>query len=419
MIQKLSDTKLSVFKFIYKISIKPRNKANYVERYLHDVENDVKRFSTRIKTIQIKYPRLNADTLVKLYTTAIYFRYNKRLIKAMFHVIVANLLIFTILLIPYFIPRLFDIHNNIWEYLLIYLSSFVLTFLSSTFILSGIEFIQNFSVKIGKLFSRLFEAIFIFTILSLIIYLKDLQPSFIKAILLSTYFIFVSVTIFNFFRVIIIETIIDAFYFSKKIQITDELILESSYRLSRINWLFAIKKKANRQLAINEVERLANLLENDWSNHILTGDEQTHKWKLNTLKGIANNLRKQKREIIFPSLETPDHLKKQFSFIFEKLLIHDLQGLYNEEDCSDLVIRKSKLKILQSILVAVLPLTLTLCLKYFSPGFIEDKTLHVTIVISGIWFLISVILWLDPNLADKLATVKSFKSMINQKDDSD
>ena len=43
---------------------------------------------------------------------------------------------------------------------------------------------------------------------------------------------------------------------------------------------------------------------------------------------------------------------------------------------------------------------------------IPENYLHIGIVIGGLWLLISLLLWLDPNLADKINTVKSFRSVM-------
>ena len=215
-----------------------------------------------------------------------------------------------------------------------------------------------------------------------------------------------------------IELLVDAYYFSNKVQITDALILESSYSLTLIQWNEAIKKRNLRQNALTEIERLAGLIEKDWSSHILPGDEKTNKWKNNTLIGIATSIRKNKRLVIIPSINTPNDLKGNFDLIFEKIIKHDIQGLIDEEVPVNRIKKKSRIELLQSFIVAILPLSIAFSLRYLPAGTIDTNYIHLSIIISALWLLLSALLWLDPNLADKISAVKSVKDVFKQGDDN-
>lgn len=418
MIKQFSKNKLFLFDLIFKFPFIKKQQIPHVKSYEQEINTSISRFTNKLNSKVFLTNHLEKRKLTELYSTAIYFRCNKKLMKNLIWNVLLKLMFLVVITIPILTPKILDLEISLWEYIIIYISTMITSTILGSIILSIAEYIQNFKVKIGNSMTRLFKAVIIGIIISQIMFIADLNSNLIKAILVSVYGVFCTVVFSSILRIVISETIVDAFYFSKKILITDELILEASFRLATTNWNISLRKRTSKQTAINEVERLANLLENDWSNHIKTGDDRTHRWKSKTLSGIASSIRKLKRQIIIPSTDTASKLNEKFNSLFDNLLKHDLKGMIDDEVVASRFRSKSKSKIFQSILVASLPLSVTLCLKYFAKDFINEQTLHVSIVISGIWLLISVILWLDPNLADKLATVKSFKSMLNQSEDN-
>jgi hypothetical protein len=52
----------------------------------------------------------------------------------------------------------------------------------------------------------------------------------------------------------------------------------------------------------------------------------------------------------------------------------------------------------------------------FTPTLFSENQYHLAIGISSIWLMISIILLLDPNLAEKISTIKSFKEAIKDSD---
>lgn len=381
-----------------------------VVKYNSEIRTGKLNFS---KSILSFYPnnKIEAKKMLELYTKAIIFRSNKKLIKELLDLVLTNSLLFLVIIFP-FLTTFFLFNNSISfiNYFIIYLLSYTAGLLIANVLMPIIKFTGNIEIKIGKAVSGFIKFAILSSFCYSIVYFKEINDEVVKAIIYSTYalsYLFILFSIFTY----IIEMIVDTLYYSNKIILTDELIIESAFRLSKVNWNDAIKKRSIRQNTIEEIERIARLIENDWSSHIMPGDEKTIKWKNETLQGIAAVLRSYKRDLIIPSTSTPKELENKFKVIFEKFLKHDIKGLINSDVPAFRVRKKSKFILIQSVFVAILPLIISLILWFYVPDLQSNNILQVGIIISVFWIIICILLWLDPNLGDKVATIKSVREL--------
>lgn len=212
----------------------------------------------------------------------------------------------------------------------------------------------------------------------------------------------------------------DIYYYSKKVNLTDELILESSYTLASYNnWENIFRKKNRRNLVISEIERLATLIENDWSSHIKVGDERTEKWKQKTLKGIAYSIRKLKREVILPSPTSSQFLSDKFNILFEHILNHNLQGFLQEDIPAYRIKKKSVIDSIRRFIVAVLPFAGALSIYIYFPKFLPEDYKGLPVIIGTGWLILCLLLWLDPQIGEKIFILKSGKNLFSSSPDED
>gem|GEM_PF-6090549 len=216
-----------------------------------------------------------------------------------------------------------------------------------------------------------------------------------------------------------IDTFPDVYFYSQKIHLTDELMLESVYGLAKEkDWNTLMRKRNRRNVMIGEVERLASLIEFDWNSHVTVKDSKNEKWKNTTTRGIANGIRRLKRELILPGPRSEEILKTRFNELFVCIINHNLQGFIQENVPAHRIKKTSPLKIVQQFLVALLPMLLGVGLcKYFS-GIVPPEYQGVVLLVGIAWFIVCVLLWLDPNLADKMMVVKRGRNLMNPLSDN-
>lgn len=416
MIRPFTENRLRFINFFFNLSFSKNNFGESVLSYKKELDQGVINFKKKLIELHYKKDTVDFNSLTYQFKTAQTFRSNKKLVKYAFNSVTA-LFLFLCLIIGPFAFNYYILSNtkNPWLLILTCLISISL----GTFILILIfrlnSFLSNFEIVLGKSITRLSRYLIFIAMAFSIVSFMGLSPGLLKNIIYTTY---------HFFYVIIgywilrscSEIAIDMYYFSKKIQITQSLIVESSYQLARTNWKENIKQNPRRQSALSEIERLACLIEKDWSNHIIPGDEKTNTWKNKKLKGIAEGLRSLKQDIIIPSENAPETLEATFNSIFQKILKHDIKGLIGAEVPVTKTLKKSKLKILQSFIVAILPLSVIIILKNYPLLEIPQHYFPIGFLICGGWFLISLLIWLDPNLADKISTAKSFRSVLKNND---
>jgi hypothetical protein len=413
MIKPFSKNGLRAMNIFFRLSLSRSMIKSATINYIKDVHQNNRFFE--LSLVDLNYERGDKDftRLSRLYSQAVNFRSNKKLVKSFLSNILLTLTIVLMVFLPFGIPFFFFcVKLGFFSYLLIYLVTIIAGLLTGFIVMSILEFTENFSIKIGKALTKLLKAGLILLFCSICWLVLDMDEGIFKASFLSVYGIAGLMIGYSIFEYIVSEFLVDAYYYSRKIQITDALIIESSFRLSKVNWSNAVRSKILRQDVIDEIERLSSLIERDWSSHIITGDEKTDRYKTKTLSSIANRFRRFKRSLIIPSNDTPSELENHFKSIFEKILKHDLQSLIDAEVTAERLKKRSKFAGLQSFLVAILPLCTTLIIKNYFPNAVDENILHIGIVISGLWLLISILLWLDPNLADKIATIKSFRDAV-------
>ena len=389
---------LNLFSLFSYVILSKKEISNAINEYKMELKDGKTKFSQNIAKYGFVIASTDNIRLSDLYSTAVTFRSNKKLVKKIFGQIMFLPLWFGILVIPFIIPKcLYPLTEFKWsDFLINYMICYLAVILLALFLIPLFDTISNFEIRIGKALNNLI----LFTVLALFCSSGYCFYNNLESIPLGIFcgyilvYLIISVLIIEYLT----ELIIDAYYFSYKVQITDALILESSYRLTFTKWHEAVKKKKLRQTTLSEIERLASLIEKDWSNHTIPGDEKISKWKANTLIGIAMSIRKTKRQVIIPSLNAPIELKTSFESIFEKILKHDIQGLIDEEVPVSRIKKKSRLELLQSFIVAIVPLLISIGMRYLPSGTIEPNYIHLSIIISSIWFLLSALLWLDPNL---------------------
>ncbi|MBN8696709.1 MAG: hypothetical protein J0L87_09275 [Bacteroidetes bacterium] len=413
-----SENSLKAFKLFSYLIASKKSIQVFIDEYNKVLNSSKQKFSKFIDKEAYYLDKPNKDRLIELYSTAVIFRSNKKFIKNIFDQIVYFLIIAGALLLPYFTTCYF--YQNItfpwYKFLIIYSVAYLIVLLLGFVLINFFEIISKFEIKIGKALNNLI----IFLLLGLFCYSGYwfYNSEFILLIGVFSGYVLLYLVIVLLVFSYILESIIDAYCYSNKIQITDALILESAYRLSLTNWNNAVKNKKTRQIALSEIERLSSLVEKDLSSHIVPGDEKTNKWKNNTLLGISTSIRKNKRKLIIPSINSPVELKAKFDLIFEKFLKNDFQGLVDSEVPVARIKKRSILGMLQSFIVAILPVSISFSMNYLPNGIIDSNYIHFATIIGCIWFLVSVLIWLDPNLSDKISAFKSVKDTLKSAEEN-
>lgn len=416
MITQFSEKHLKVLSFLYKLSNSKDTEKKILE-YKADLTEGIENFKNDLSKYYSDEESSDSKVISQLFNTAQTFRANKKLIKDLVRTIIVNTSSLFFIFTPFIFNFLYQPFKfTTGTYLIVSLASFTLGILSLYLLGQILSFIKTFEIKIGKILFKSINFLVIVLIVSSYLIIQEIEIGLSKSIIYTIY-IMVGILILLVVLITFAELLIDAYYFSKKIQITDALIIESCYQLTITNWNEAIKKRSKRQNALIEIERLSYLIENDWSSHIIPGDEKTNDWKTVTLKGIAAGIRHLKREVIVPSENGAMVLSEKFTSIFQKILKHDIKGLLGAEVPALRVKKISKLKVLQSVLTAILPFSLLLALKYYPIIDLPQNYLHIGMVISGAWLLVSLLFWLDPNLAEKVTTLKSLQSVMKNQSD--
>jgi len=413
MIQPFSKTGLRAMNILFKLSISRSLVKSETMTYLQDVYQGNRFFGESIVSLGYAPDSDDQKRLSKLYSQAVIFRSNKKLVKSFLGNLFLTPTILLMVFLPFGLPYLFFEHRlGFSSYLLTYLFTIICGILLAVLLHNLLDFVKNFNVKIGKALTKMLQAMILGSFCALFVFVLSTEEGILKASYLAIYGVTALILAYSIFEYIVSEVSVDVFYYSRKIQITDALIIESAFRLSNVNWSKAVRNKILRQSALDEMERLSGLIEKDWSSHIIPGDERTNRYKIRTLTSIANRFRRFKRSLIIPSADSATELEMQFNSIFEKILRHDLQALIDAEVTALRLKKKSKFAGIQSVLVAILPVSTMLIIKNYFPAMFQENVLNIGIAVSGLWLLICILLWLDPNLADKVATIKSFREVM-------
>jgi hypothetical protein len=160
---KFSDSRLKRMKH-YGFPFFYKSAKTAIADYNKEIQNGKMSFS---RAILILYPKKNQESknLVALYQKALIFRNNKRLRKRSFELVLENLLATALILIPLLVPLLsFDCYLAWWKYILIYILTFIFAVLFGFVLVPCLNFLTNFKVKIGKLFTGFFKFILLFSV---------------------------------------------------------------------------------------------------------------------------------------------------------------------------------------------------------------------------------------------------------------
>jgi hypothetical protein len=418
ILKPYSKKRLRIINFLFKLSFVKKDIKELSKIYLKEIFVDISTFEEKLSS-NSQMTIEEVKRLTKLFSSAVYFRQNKKFTKGVTDLITVNPFIILFFVSPFLIPLLFAEQDfSFWFFVLIYIISYLLTFLGLYLIISITKFVTNFEFRIGKILTRFFRILLILLICSTIYIPPLVTMSFFKWAIYASVFLIYTFIILKLIDYLL-SVLTDIFFFSKKIQITDALIIESSFQLTTINWADAIKKRSKRQDAINEVERLANLIEYDWSAHIKAKDDKNTKWKNDTLMGIAEGIRSLKKKIMVPNTGSSIYLTTTFESIFQKVLTHDILSLVGAEVPATRIRKKSKYKIIKSLLVAIVPISIAIALKLYPIMDISENYINIAIVVAILWLLLSGLLWLDPNLADKIATLKSARGLMKSNNDDE
>lgn len=371
------------------------------------------------------YTRLNLKapkSLEKLMLRALRFRKQKALVKKLIQSIFTPWIILSCLIFPtIFCFKYFNFceRYNWFISFLIWLAGIVLctfTLGTSRSISTYFSNIQNRITKIGNLVVD-FLLMGILHGITWFLFI-NCNTTFDLIILIA----FLSATIFFdcvFLMFFLADNLIDIYYYSQKVRLTDELILESTFSLANNkDWPEIFRKRNRRNNALSEIERLASLIENDWSSHIQVGDAKTEKWKQQTLKGIAAGIRKLKRELIIPSPESAKILTARFNQLFESLLTHNLQGFIQEDVPAERVRKKSVLQPIKQFLVALIPITAAIVIYKYEPDLLPENYNGLPMIIGSGWLILCLLLWLDPQIGDKVSLLRNGKNIFSHRSDS-
>lgn len=362
------------------------------------------------------------ELYTEMFVSAVRFRFMKRDIKKIIDTFTGMLFMICLIICPFIMDWYFGNKFN-WSSIGIVLLSF-LGFIISMFILAPIsQYLEMISIKVGNWISSL--SAFLFTVLLLII-LYRFYPLYDYNFLCKLFLIIglslLGVIFFTIFNLIVLKSIVDIVMYSAKIRLTDELILESVWKLVNSNTKIQtiVRKRNKRNELLLNIENLAQLIQYDWANHVRPKDPRYSKWKQRTFAAVADDIRKLKKSVMFPDKSQLDHLTNRFRHLLDCIITHDLCQLIPDEMPAYRIKKKSVLKIIKGILVAIIPIILTLLLYREYCDYLPKDYHAMPVIIASGWLLLNLVLWLDPNLGDKiklLSRSSNFMSTINNDDD--
>lgn len=405
-----SPIKYSILKYISYISLTGGKFRQSLFDAEKSIQRDINSFKLKLDNISSKNKTQSPKNIHELFARALRFRKKKGLIKEFISsFIIIPIILFSIIAPPIILKELNTNFRTkeIIPVILIALSGFGISLILIFFFESIYSYFKNIKAKISGLILGIIAFVFWASLHASIILLYNKCSSNFEYISVNTLLCMAILYDSSLITYLLIEIIPDVYFFSQKINITDELIMESAFNLaSEKNWGNVIRKRNQRNAILNEIERLAKLIENDWSNHIQTGDERNEKWKNKTLRGVAHGIRKTKQEIIIPRSDSPERLNKYFNDLLENLLTHNINWFLTEEVPSERLRKHSIIDSIKRIIVATLPLIVALCIYKFLPEFIPDDYKGLPIIIGSGWLIICLLIWLDPQIGDKISIAR-------------
>lgn len=371
------------------------------------------------------YPNLDIEEREKykeMFISAVRFRLMKRDVKKIVDSFTAMLFMLYLIFSPFIIDWCFG-DFFCWSSIGILFFNFLGFLLSLLIIIPISQYLEMISIKVGSWISNLVA--FLFTVLLLIIFyrfypLYDLGFMY-KLLLIIDLSLFV-IIFFTIINLVLLKSIVDIVMYSAKIRLTDELILESIWKLvdSTPRILTIVRKRNKRNELLENIENLAQLIQYDWANHVRPKDPRYSKWKQRTFAAVADDIRKLKKNVMFPNKSQLDILTHRFRHLLDCIITHDLIHLIPNEMPAYRIKRKSVIKIIQGILVAIIPMILTLLLYKEYCDYLPKDYQAMPIIIASGWLLLNLILWFDPNLGDKIKLLSrsgTFMSNLHKDED--
>lgn len=173
---------------------------------------------------------------------------------------------------------------------------------------------------------------------------------------------------------------------------------------------------ANRQEILTLLETAATCLEKHLRRQFISGDPGTDAWFGEMIQEIALGLRSLKKWVLLPWYDTRQHFTRQLLTILRDTARGDWNSLYREKPealsrprRTELFVR-SVLRTVRTVLAAGGPLLILWSLQQLGIALSEDVVNYLTL--GGIfWGAVSILLWVDPDLKNKLDILSSLKSL--------
>lgn len=380
--------------------------------YLQNVSRSIWYFEESLISLNFDPESQKYKTLVTRVETATIFRENKRFVKNFVKGLFLLPVYIILLGMPFAYPFfLMGTHFSFLEYFFIYTLFILITLLNSLMMAFALRYYQNFEIRIGLTGVSVLSFGSLVALCLPLYACSGMPETVLKASLVSSFLAVYCITGLFVLSRLFGEFLVDFVFYSKKITITKALILDSAYKIARAKWNECIDNGYYRKEAMIEIERLAQLIESDMASHILPGDRAISKWKTELLLAKANGIRRFKQELINPGVNSGHELEVKFNEVFKNILGNNWKAIPEDWDMLKGIQKKSFIQRMRSFVVAVIPLTTVLCIKYFAPTALNESYIQIGMIVSGLWLIVSALMWLDPNLGDKLTTIKSMKSM--------
>lgn len=375
------------------------NKEKFIKKCIADFKDISK---SQISSSAIKFGK------------ALRYKKKKQFIKDVTNALLVNLILALLVCMPIFSVIL---SNNHWSFILkiwvVYAIILIILLSLLTKVTAFIQIVLDKSSRTIKTILAFFLWVFL-CFVSYNYYQKSDYLSILFFSIATSINILQTISYLNYF---IVEPLIDLFMYKGKIVNIQYLILESAFNLNNkdisINLL---KNNKYKNGLIEDLEKLASMIENEWPSEIITYDSNTHKWKQKTFQSIAISIRKKKRLIIIPSKANLTELKTHFNSYLINIINNDWQSFINEDIPSERIKKKSITRLIKSVVITFLPICTYITIEYFCPQIIPEHFKQITLLFAIIWLAMNILLWLDPNLLDKLSAAKTAKSLFDKGD---
>ena len=414
--------KIRWIQFLANFGLGLKDLKKEVDKAESEIQTETRKFEEQVKSILKLNDQNYTVSLKSLFLRARRFRKQKALVKEL----ISNICLFWFLIAVIVLPGVLIFFETsiceryAWYQLLgIWVLSAGLLFLGGWLTISIMEYVENIVGRITVLGDRIINFLLFGTVHFVAWLALDNLENWLTLTLLLTLITWLTITYSIILIYIFSDTLPDAYYYSKKVNLTDELILEATYELAnKMDWGSVFRKRAQRNSALGDIERLARLLENDWSYHIKVGDETTETWKKNTLKAIAMSIRGLKREIILPSGNSAKQLKDKFNQLFASVLSHDLSAFkFDDLPAQRIKKRRGILDSIRRFIVAILPITASLIIYHEFSELLPSEYKGLPLIFSTGWLILCLLLWMDPQLGEKINILRSSKSIFFHSDD--